>query len=159
KVLQLTFPELEQIFTTKSDLFLNLVQLFPHPDLVLDLSKTTIKNRIRANTKKNISIQIAEKKAIEILEAAKISYPSVDVDDVLCEQLKIYAVRYQDLLGQKEECISKMVQIAEQHAEYSIILSLPGIGSNTAVRLIAEIGDITRFTNHKQLNAYAGIDI
>ena len=25
--------------------------------------------------------------------------------------------------------------------------------------LIAEIGDITRFTNHKQLNVYAGIDI
>ncbi|QPW46691.1 IS110 family transposase [Bacillus thuringiensis] len=159
KVLQLTFPELEQIFTTKSDLFLNFVQLFPHPDLVLDLAKTTMKNRIRANTKKNISIRVAEKKATEILEAAKVSYPAVDADDVLCEQLKIYAERYQNLLGQKEQCISKMVQIAEQHAEYSIILSLPGIGSNTAVRLIAEIGDITRFTNHKQLNAYAGIDI
>ncbi|GAB6482272.1 TPA: IS110 family transposase [Bacillus cereus] len=52
-----------------------------------------------------------------------------------------------------------MVFIAEHRAEYNIILSLPGTGPNTAVRLIAEIGDITRFANNKQLNAYASIDI
>jgi transposase len=43
--------------------------------------------------------------------------------------------------------------------EYDILLSIPGIGDNTAVRLIAEIGDIRRFDSNKQLNAYAGIDI
>ncbi|WIY58815.1 IS110 family transposase [Bacillus arachidis] len=159
KVIQLTFPELEKMFTSKSDLFLNFVQLFPHPDCVLNLSKTIIKNRIRANTNKKISTIMAEKKAIQILEIAKNSYPAVSQNDVLCDQLKVYARRYQELLHQKEHCINKMVHLAEQRAEYSIILSLPGIGPNTAVRLMAEIGDITRFANNKQLNAYAGIDI
>ncbi|MBK5345787.1 IS110 family transposase [Bacillus sp. TH44] len=159
KVIQLTFPELERIFTSKSDLFLNFVQLFPHPDCVLGLSKTIIKNRIRANTNKKISNITAEKKAIQILEIAKICYPAVSQNDVLCDQLKLYARRYQELLHQKEICISKMVYVAEQRAEYDIIRSLPGIGPNTAVRLMAEIGDITRFNNNKQLNAFAGIDI
>ncbi|QDZ74533.1 IS110 family transposase [Bacillus cereus] len=159
KVIQLTFPELERIFTSKSDLFLNFVQLFPHPDYVLGLSKTIIKNRIRANTNKKISNITAEKKAIQILEIAKICYPAVSQNDVLCDQLKLYARRYQELLYQKESCISKMVYVAEQRAEYDIIRSLPGIGPNTAVRLMAEIGDITRFNNNKQLNAFAGIDI
>ncbi|MGH1093663.1 IS110 family transposase [Bacillus mycoides] len=159
KVIQLTFPELERIFTSKSDLFLNFVQLFPHPDCVLGLSKTIIKNRIRANTNKKISNITAEKKAIQILEIAKICYPAVSQNDVLCDQLKLYARRYQELLYQKESCISKMVYVAEQRAEYDIIRSLPGIGPNTAVRLMAEIGDITRFNNNKQLNAFAGIDI
>ncbi|MFK4480972.1 transposase [Bacillus sp. RC206] len=159
KVIQLTFPELEKMFTSKSDLFLNFVQLFPHPDCVLNLSKTIIKNRIRANTNKKISTIMAEKKAIQILEIAKNSYPAVSQNDVLCDQLKVYARRYQELLHQKEHCINKMVHLAKQRAEYSIILSLPGIGPNTAVRLMAEIGDITRFANNKQLNAYAGIDI
>ncbi|MCP3765084.1 IS110 family transposase, partial [Domibacillus sp. A3M-37] len=77
KVIQLTFPELEKIFTRKSELFLNIVQLFPHPDFVLILSKTVIKNKIRANTNKNISISTAEKKAVELLEAAQYSYPAV----------------------------------------------------------------------------------
>ncbi|MHA4095863.1 IS110 family RNA-guided transposase [Bacillus cereus] len=159
KVIQLTFPELERMFTSKSDLFLNFVQLFPHPDCILGLSKTIIKNRIRANTNKKISNITAEKKAIQILEIAKTSYPAVSQNDVLCDQLKLYARRYQELLHQKECCINKMVYIAEQRAEYNIILSLPGIGPNTAVRLMAEIGDITRFNNNKQLNAFAGIDI
>ncbi|MEI4605928.1 IS110 family transposase [Bacillus cereus] len=159
KVIQLTFPELEQIFTTKSDLFLNFVQLFPHPDLIQHLSKTIIKNRIRTISQKNISTRIAEQKAIKILEASKLSYLAVDFDDVLCEQLKTYAKRFQDLLGQKEKCINAMVDIAKQRTEYGIILSLPGVGPNTTVRLMAEIGDMARFTSHKQLNAYAGIDI
>lgn len=159
KVIQLTFPELERIFTSKSDLFLNFVQLFLHPDCVLGLSKTIIKNRIRANTNKKISNITAEKKAIQILEIAKICYPAVSQNDVLCDQLKLYARRYQELLHQKESCISKMVYVAKQRAEYDIIRSLPGIGPNTAVRLMAEIGDITRFNNNKQLNAFAGIDI
>lgn len=159
KVIQLTFPELERMFTSKSDLFLNFVQLFPHPDCILGLSKTIIKNRIRANTNKKISNITAEKKAIQILEIAKTSYPAVSRNDVLCDQPKLYARRYQELLHQKECCINKMVYIAEQRAEYNIILSLPGIGLNTAVRLMAEIGDITRFNNNKQLNTFAGIDI
>ncbi|HHT7240562.1 TPA: transposase, partial [Bacillus cereus] len=92
-------------------------------------------------------------------EIAKICYPAVSQNDVLCDQLKLYARRYQELLHQKESCISKMVYVAEQRAEYDIIRSLPGIGPNTAVRLMAEIGDITRFNNNKQLNAFAGIDI
>ncbi|MED2766072.1 IS110 family transposase [Bacillus thuringiensis] len=159
KVVQLTFPELEQIFTTKTELFLNFVQLFPHPDYVQGLSKTVIKNRIRANTKKKISISMAEKKAVEVLNAAKDSSPAVHQDDVVCEQLQIYAKRYQAILCEKDRCIERMIKLAEERPEYSILLSLPGIGSNTAIRLLAEIGDIHRFENNKQLNAFAGIDI
>lgn len=159
KVIQLTFPELERMFTSKSDLFLNFVQLFPHPDCILGLSKIIIKNRIRANTNKKNIKYYSGKKAIQILEIAKTSYPAVSQNDVLCDQLKLYAERYQELLQQKECCINKMVYIAEQRAEYNIILSLPGIGPNTAVRLMAEIGGIIRFNNNKQLNAFAGIDI
>ncbi|USK65610.1 IS110 family transposase [Peribacillus frigoritolerans] len=159
KVIQLTFPELEKLFTIKSDLFLNIVQLFPHPDFVQGLSKTIIKNKIRANTNKNISGAMAEKKAIALIEASQQSYPAVSSSDVLCEQLRSYARRYQELLQQKEQCINDMVQLAEKRSEYKVILSFPGIGPNTAVRLIAEIGDIHRFENNKQLNTYAGIDI
>ncbi|WP_066070706.1 IS110 family transposase [Neobacillus soli] len=159
KVLQETFPELETIFNSKSELFLNIVQLFPHPDLLLNHSKTVIRYKIIANTNKNISRNRAEEKAIELLEAAEKSYPAVSSDDVLCEQVKVYAARYQELMNQKEACIKNMIAIAEKRLEYQILLSIPGIGPNTAIRLMAEIGDIVRFNNNKQLNAYAGIDI
>ncbi len=159
RVTQETFPEIEQVFKSKSELFLNFVQLYPHPDLILNHSKTVIKNRILANTEKRMSTVIAEKKALELLEAAMQSYPAVSKEDVRCDQARSYANRYQELLLQKEGCIAKMISLAAPLAEYDILLSIPGIGANTAVRLIAEIGDIRRFDNHKQLNAYAGIDI
>ena len=52
-----------------------------------------------------------------------------------------------------------MVELSKERKEYRILLSIPGIGENTAVRLIGEMGDISRFDNNKQLNAYTGIDI
>lgn len=159
KVIQVTFPELEKIFTRKSELFLNVAQLFPHPDIVLTYSKTIIKNRILANTNKRMSAKKAEEKAIKLLEVAEKSYPAVSSTDVCCDQVIVYAKRYQELLGQKQQCIDKMATLAEGLEEYSLLLSIPGIATNTAVRLIAEIGDIRRFDNHKQLNAFAGIDI
>ena len=159
KVIQLTFPELETIFTSKSELFLNVAQLFPYPDIVLTYSKTIIKNRILASTNKRMSVKKAEEKAIKLLEAAGQSYPVVSSTDMYCDQVIVYAKRYQELLDQKQQCIDKMATLAEGLEEYSFLLSIPGIATNTAVRLIAEIGDIRRFDNHKQLNAFAGIDI
>ena len=159
KVIQITFPELEKIFTRKSELFLNVAQLFPYPDIVLTYSKTIIKNRIFANTNKRISAKKAEEKAVKLLESAEQSYPAVSSTDVFCDQVIGYAKRYQELLLQKEQCINKMAEYAGKLEEYNVLLSLPGVATNTAVRLIAEIGDIQRFDNHKQLNAFAGIDI
>ncbi|MHA6260749.1 IS110 family RNA-guided transposase, partial [Sporosarcina sp. CAU 1771] len=159
KVIQVTFPELEEIFTSKSQLFLNVAQLFPHPDIVLTYSKTIIKNRILANTNKRMSVEKAEEKAVKLLEAAEQSYPAVSSTDVYCDQVIVYAKRYQELLLQKEQCINKMAKLAESLEEYDVLLSIPGIATNTAVRLIAEIGEIRRFDNNRQLNAFAGIDI
>jgi transposase len=158
-IIQQSFPELETLFSIHSALYLNIVQLFPHPDFVKNLSKTFIRNRIKANTKKNISFERAEKKGIALLEASKQSYPAIFSTDVRCDQAKEYACRLAELIERKEIIIYKMVALLLERKEYTILKSIPGIGDTTAVRLIAEIGDINRFKNHKQLNAYAGINI
>ena len=106
-----------------------------------------------------MSVNKAEEKAVELMEAAKQSYPAASSTDVVCDQVRVYAKRFQELLLQKEQCIGKMELLAERLEEYGILRSIPAIGANTAVRMIAEIGDIRRFDNNRQLNAYAGIDI
>lgn len=40
----------------------------------------------------------------------------------------------------------------------TIYLSIPGIARITAVRLIAELGDLRRFDTSAQIDAYVGID-
>lgn len=158
-ILHLSFPELEQLITPSSALFLNIVQLYPHPELLLVHSKTIIKNRLKANTRKNLSLARAEAKAAVLLEAAQNSYPAIKVNDIRCSQVCDYAARIADLLEKKDLLVRQMVELSEGRKEYLIYRSIPGIGDSTACRLIGEIGDIRRFKNAKQLNAYAGIDI
>ncbi|SDY10476.1 snoRNA binding domain-containing protein, fibrillarin [Evansella caseinilytica] len=158
-ILQWSFPELEQLFTKRSALFLNIVQLYPHPDEVLNHSKTVICNRLKANTRKNLSLKRAEEKGIALLEAAQISYPAITKEDVRCEQVKDYARRIADLKEKKEQLVKHMVELSNERIEYQVLRSFPRIGETSAVRIIGELGDIRRFKNHKQLNAYVGIDI
>lgn len=104
-ILQLSFPELERLFSTRSALFLNIVQLYPRPDEVLACSKTVIRNRLKANTKKNLSLVRAEQKGIALLEAAKDSYPAISKDDVRSEQVRDYSRRIADLKEKKVEAL------------------------------------------------------
>lgn len=157
--IQVTFPELEKIFTTKSSLFLNIAQIYPHPMLVLKDSKTIIKNKILKNTKKNLSSLRAQKQAELLIKAAQNSYPAVDELHPVILQVKHYACRYQELVDQKNEITVLMDGLAQPLPEYNVLLSFPGIGINSAVRVIAELGDIRRFNNSKQINAFVGIDI
>lgn len=158
-ILQLSFPELEERITPSSALFLNIVQLYPHPEILLAHSKTVIRNRLKENTRKNLSLQRAEEKAIVLLEAAKESYPAISAMDIRCEQVKDYAKRMADLKDKKAQLVSQMVALSTGRKEYEVLLSFPGIAATTACRIIGELGDIRRFQNHKQLNAYVGIDI
>lgn len=158
-ILQLSFPELEKLITPSSALFLNIVQLYPHPSLLQAHSKTVIKNRLKANTRKNLSLARAEAKAVVLLEAAHNSYPAIKANDIRCDQVQDYAARIMDLQEKKESLVKQMVEMSEGRKEYRVLRSIPGIGDSTACRLIGELGDIRRFQNAKQLNAYAGIDI
>ncbi|WP_231125348.1 transposase, partial [Limosilactobacillus reuteri] len=58
-----------------------------------------------------------------------------------------------------EEVIKRMESIAQRLPEYILYCSFPGIGKQTAAQLMGELGDISRFDNANQLNAFVGIDI
>lgn len=158
-ILQLSFPELERVFSSGSALFLNFVQLYPHPILLLEDSKTVIKNRLKENTRKNLSLVQVEKKALDLLEAAQNSYPAIKPTDIRCDQARDYANRIAELMAKKKQLVKFMAALSEHKKEYQVLCSFPGIGVTTACRLIGEMGDMRRFKSAKQLNAYAGIDI
>lgn len=51
-----------------------------------------------------------------------------------------------------------MQSIAYTLPEYSIVRSMSSVGDRLAPRLMAEIGEVRRFTSAKALYAYAGDD-
>lgn len=54
--------------------------------------------------------------------------------------------------------IYEMQLLASKLPEYSVVMSMSGIGEKLGPRLMAEIGDIQRFTRKEALVAYAGVD-
>lgn len=158
--LTLSFPELESYFSTiSSDYALEMIQLFPHPDDLLKHSRTKVKNILCKNTKKNISETKALIETESLLSIAKNSYPAVDNDSLETFLVIDWARKLQQLIQQKKEIQKNLIDRAQSFKEFYIYTSFTGIGELTAALLIAELGDITRFKNHKQLNAFVGIDI
>ena len=51
-----------------------------------------------------------------------------------------------------------MTDLARTVPYFTSIRSIVGIGDNLAARLIAELGDMSRFTNRRAIAAYAGLN-
>lgn len=158
-LLQLSFPLLEKYISKKSDLFLNIVQLYPHAGALNNLSVDEVKNKVFQATKKNLSVKQARDYATALIKAATESYAAIQLDDVRCRQIKQCAKRLLDFKKDQVEIIKEMVALSKGKIDYQIFLSFPGIGEKTAVRIIGELGDIRRFKNHRQINAFVGIDV
>ena len=52
----------------------------------------------------------------------------------------------------------EMQRLAITLPEYSIVMSMYGVGSTLGPQLMAEIGDVRRFSSKKALVAFAGLD-
>lgn len=158
--LEQVFPELKQLFVNKtSKLALNIVELFPHPALVRPYSRVKLKNILMASTDKRISKMKAYKYADRLIDLAQQSYSAVSSDAIQVDEVRYYTRQLIALARKKEEVIKRMKSIAQLLPEYGLYYSFPGIGKQTAAQLMGELGDISRFDNSNQLNAYVGIDI
>lgn len=51
-----------------------------------------------------------------------------------------------------------MDQTASMLPEYSVVMATDGVGPTLGPQLMAEIGDVTRFTHRGVLTAFAGVD-
>ena len=59
---------------------------------------------------------------------------------------------------EQELYLQNIIDLAKDLPNYELLLTIPGISNNLAARILAEIGDISRFPRARSLVAYAGID-
>ncbi len=159
ELVHLCFPELELCFK-KEKLYevtaLNFIKEFPHAYIVKNKRVDALAYNM-ANTN-NRHINYYKKKSKTIKEYAENSYPGVDEFSMDVENLKQLAEIISELTKQKEKIKATMVELAKQTKNFENIISLFGIGELTATLIIAELKDITRFDNIKQINASCGLD-
>lgn len=160
KVLQMTFPELEQLLSTPTgEQYWNLVIAFSIKDLVLELSEAELSEASRQSTSKRISEKRVATLVDKLFELAKQSYPAVKKTSPIIEEVKYSAQELLRLAERRQVVLDDMVALAQPLPEYQILLSIPGIAETTATSIIGELGDVRRFQSANQINAFIGIDL
>ena len=103
-------------------------------------------------------INYYKRKANTIKEYANISYPAVSENSMDVENLKQLVEIIIELTKQSDSLRHNMIALAKQTKNFESIVSIFGIGDLSAALLIAELKDVTRFNNVKQINASCGLD-
>ncbi|MCD5461076.1 transposase, partial [Lactobacillus delbrueckii] len=80
-----------------------------------------------------------------LIRLAKVACPAVKKNSAHIRGLKM---AINNILSAEEECQTalEMAKLAPKR-DLEILTSIPGIGENTALRIISELGDIRRFNN------------
>lgn len=82
-------------------------------------------------------------------------FPKDDSTEMLIHQ----AVTMLDTASKTVESLrQKMDATASTLPEYPVVMAMGGVGPTLGPQLMAEIGDVTRFTHREALTAFAGVD-
>ncbi|MBS0949198.1 IS110 family transposase [Weissella minor] len=156
KVLEETFYTLHEVAETNTKRFYELAIIFPHVDLLKDKSIDEIFELIQSVTGYS---KTKYSNAKQLKKLADTTCVAVRADSSAVNEVQYLAAKVLELTALKEKIISEMLEEASDLEEVNILASIPGIGKQSAVTLIAEIGDIRRFKTPQKLNAFIGIDL
>ncbi len=74
-------------------------------------------------------------------------------------EIKTLLSQFKALSKQLEVLSSRLSELAQQLTDYEYILSIPGLGENTAVELLSEIGSLSHYEHPRQLIKLAGLTL
>lgn len=152
----LCFPEYELVFknnTIYSEIALLFIEKYPHADIISNTRIDCLQNFFKKNNFRNW-----KSKPIKIKQYAIASYPSIDINDELVSNLSQIA-RLINVYQKEIEIIKyKLITLGKKSKYFIPINSIFGIGEITTSIIIAELGDVNRFNNIKELTAYCGLD-
>ena len=97
-------------------------------------------------------------KAEEIHGTAKELVPVLPKDDFTKQILKRATEQLYAVSKTVEQLRTLMNETAATLPEYSVVMAMKGVGPSLGPQLMAEIGDVARFTHRNAITAFAGVD-
>ena len=162
-VLDQTFPGANTLFTTPArktdghEKWIDFVLKFPHCECISRKIYSAFSKCYLLWCKK-CGYKFSGAKAKEIYEFACNCTPSL-ADSEAAHALVSAAILQLNTLNETLASLQKeMDLLASSLPEYDTVMSLFGVGAVLGSQLIAEIGDVSRFSNKKALVGFAGID-
>lgn len=137
--------------------YLNLYYYLPHSEYLQKTRIDRIANVLNLAFDRNYHERL-KREAIKLKTISKNSYPGVTKLSYEVENLQQIIRIIKNLMKEQDIVKTKLITLGKQAKEFPHINSIIGIGELTTAQIIAELGDISRFRNYKQINAYCGLE-
>ena len=157
-----TYPGVNKLFTSParndgSEKWLDYVYSFWHVDCVRKIGLKAFTERYQKFCKKH-GYNFRNGKAEELFLSSR-DLIAVFPKDKHYKLLIQQSITQINLLSEHIETIrTEMDDLASTLPEYETVMSMYGVGKTFGPQLIAEIGDVTRFTHREAITAFAGVD-
>jgi len=81
----------------------------------------------------------------------------IDLPDYHRQQLETYLLLYKKLQEQIKPLTRRVRALVKENHTAQLLMTIPGIGPITAMFIVAELDDISRFRSYRNLASYAGL--
>lgn len=161
-ILDQTFPGVNNYFSSParedgSQKWVDFATTYWHVDCVRKMSCSAFVDHYQKWCKRK-EYNFSQSKAEEIYESAKELVPVLPKDDLTKFIVKQAASQLADVSETIAQLKAKMDETASKLPEYPVVMAMYGVGSALGPQLMAEIGDVSRFTHKGALTAFAGVD-
>ncbi len=154
--LDMYFPEFKKVFSSwEGKVALLTLQEFGLPSKIVSLGAIKVLSTWRTKVKRAVGIKRAEL----LVEIAKSSVGITQGLEMAEIELQYIVEEYKSIQSKLEIIEGKIENLALQIPRIEKILSIKGIGIMTAAGFMAEVGDINRFSNAKQIIKLAGLNL
>lgn len=150
------FPEVRKIFSDilgKSSIA--MLKHCPFPNDILNIGLENLVDILKKGTNNRVGL----KKATEIYDAANNSIGIPVGLEGARYRLNLIMRNIENIQNEIDQIEAIMERYLTESGYSEYLLSIPGVGIVVAASFLAEIGDISKFNNYKQIQKIAGLNL
>src|SRR5690606_37448038 len=130
----------------------SLVAKVPTPTALEKAGRARIERTIKAR-----SPRLADKVTTAAIEALRAQTVTVPAEAALGRVIAEVAAELDRLHARRDALAAEIEEVFLAHPLGQLLQTLPGIGPRTGARILAEVGDASRFADASKLASYAGL--
>ena len=161
-IIDQTYPGVNTYFDSPvredgSQKWVDFATTYWHVDCVRKMSLNAFVEHYQ-NWCKRRKYNFSQSKAEEIYRTSKEIVPVLPKDELTRLVIKQAAEQLNTVSSTIEALRILMNETASKLPEYPVVMAMKGVGTSLGPQLMAEIGDVTRFTHRGAITAFAGLD-
>lgn len=157
-----TFPSVNELLSSPEradghQKWVDFVRTFWHCDCINRMSEKAFTERYQKWCKRK-GYNFSKDKALDLYASSCGHFTTLPRNN---NTKMLITMATQQLLAGKETLATiraEMTRYAKQLPEYDTVLAMYGVGETTAAQLMAEIGDVRRFSRRSSIVGFAGVD-